>query len=239
MTGIAKSGPKRFYDAVDFKQGADGYTIHLDGKPVRTPARSGLAVATEELARQIVAEWSGQGKKIDPRTMPMTKRANTAIDRVRGREAYVVADIVSYAASDLLCYRADHPHELVDLQCALWDPTLRWAQEELRASFKTRTVITYVEQPPESLKRIGDRLSACDCFALTPLHTMTTLTGSALLVIALHAGQLNPEEVWAAAHVDEDWQISQWGEDEEAKARRAERKAEFDADCLFLELVRQ
>lgn len=240
MTGAPaqKKGPKRFYESVEVRPHEDGFAILLDGKPVRTPARGELAVASEALAREIEEEWAGQGEQIDPATMPMTKRANTALDRVRGREADVAADIVSYAASDLLCYRAEGPQGLVDMQCSHWDPVLAWAESALDAPLEVQTGITHVPQPDESLANIREALSEFDFYALTPLHTMTTLTGSALLVLALAWGQIDPDRAWAAAHVDEDWQISQWGEDAEAAARRAVRRAEFDADVKFLALVR-
>lgn len=233
----AEKGPKRFYETVGIGRGGYGYAILLDGKPVRTPARGNLAVAGERLAQEIAREWDSQGETIDPATMPMTRRANTALDRVRGREGDVAADLVSYAATDLLCYRAESPRGLVDMQCDYWDPVLAWAENELDAPLEIQTGIAHVTQPDESLANIRECVAAFDFYALTPLHTMTTLTGSALLALAHACGQLGPDRVWAAAHVDEDWQISQWGEDAEAQARRAMRRAEFDADVRFLQLV--
>lgn len=233
------TGPKRFYKTVDVSRQGDQFAILLDGKPVRTPARGDLAVGCEALAREIAAEWSTQGAKIDPSTMPMTKRANTALDRVKRRETDVAADIVSYAGTDLLCYRADTPQALVDKQRMHWDPVLDWARRGLGASFEVQTGITHVTQPEASLDIVRQTLHACDFYALTPLHTITTMTGSALLALALAEGTLQPDSAWAAAHVDEDWQISQWGEDAEAKVRRNARRAEFEADVRFLELVRR
>jgi len=238
-TSDKQSGPKRFYKSVDFAKKGGSYSILLDGRPISTPARAPLTVPVEKLARIMVAEWDAQEDKIDPETMPMTKRANTAIDRVRGREKEVVADIVSYAATDLLCYRTDSPQGLIQKQCTLWDPILAWAMDDLGAHFNVQTGISHIEQPPASLATISKSLEGLDYLALTPLHTMTTLTGSALLVLAHLRSRLMAEEVWAATHVDEDWQISKWGEDDEAQARRAIRRAEFDDDVKFLDLVKQ
>lgn len=232
------SGAKRFYKTASLRTGDGGYQILLDDKPVWTPAREQLRIASEALAREVVSEWEKQGEKIDPASMPMTKRANTAIDRVRGREAEVAADIVSYAGTDLLCYRAESPEGLVDMQRAQWDPVLDWAAREFGAPFEVQEGIAHIEQPATALEGIAGHIKAFDCLALTPLHTMTTLTGSALLVLAHASGTLDADTAWAAAHVDEDWQISRWGEDAEASARRAVRRAEFDADVRFLELVR-
>lgn len=232
------SGPKRFYKTASQRAGDEGYEILLDGKPVRTPARKELRIANEALARMIVSEWEAQGEKIDPASMPMTRRANTAIDRVKGRERDVAADIVSYAGTDLLCYRAQSPQALIDLQRNHWDPVLDWAARAFGASFEVRSGITHIEQPAAALEGVANRMNDFDYLALTALHTMTTLTGSALLVLAFAAGELDAGKVWQAAHVDEDWQISQWGEDAEAAARREARREEFDCDVRFLELVR-
>lgn len=226
--------PKRFYKTVAVTAGNDGFAISLDGKPIHTPARSELAVASRALADEIAVEWDTQGERVDPATMPMTRRANTALDRVRGREAEIVEEVVDYAASDLLCYRAERPEGLVTQQQLHWDPVLAWTKDALAAPFSIGTGITHVAQDENSLARIREALSVHDFYALTPLHTMTTLTGSALLALALAEGRLDPDAVWQAAHVDEDWQVSQWGEDAEAKARRTLRRAEFDGDVRFL-----
>ncbi len=229
--------PKRFYKTVAVTPGDGGFGISLDGKPVFTPARHELAVASQVLADEIAAEWEAQGERIDPATMPMTKRVNTALDRVRGREEDIVEEIVDYAGSDLLCYRADMPDGLVRRQQSHWDPVLEWAKDELHAPFTVATGINHVAQSDDSLARVRDAIAENDFYALTSLHTMTTLTGSALLALALARGHLEPDAVWDAAHVDEDWQISQWGEDAEAKARRTLRRAEFDGDVRFLNIL--
>lgn len=232
------ASPKRFYEAVRIKQVQNGHTILLDGKPLRTPARAELVLPTEALALAIAGEWDAQGEKIEPETMGLTNRANTALDAVRGREEQVVEEIVAYAGSDLLCYRAEKPEGLSELQCGLWDPVLVWVEEEFGAWFKIQAGVSHITQPQESLAHVSDAFAAHDYFQLAILHTLTTLTGSALLALAHARGKLSADELWAAAHVDEDWQISQWGEDAEAKARRAVRRAEFDAGSRFLELSR-
>ncbi|MEM8743364.1 MAG: ATP12 family protein [Pseudomonadota bacterium] len=231
------AAPKRFYKTVAVSPHDEGFAISLDGKPVNTPARQSLAVASKALADEIATEWDAQKERIDPSSMPMTKRANTAVDRVRGREADIIAEIVNYAGSDMLCYRAESPEGLVAKQIEHWDPVLAWARDELGASFCVGTGITHVPQQDDALDAVSKALSAHDFYVLTPLHTMTTLTGSALLPLALVRGQHDADAVWQAAHVDEDWQISQWGEDAEAKARRALRRMEFDGDVRFLKLL--
>lgn len=236
--GSDTSPPKRVYDSAKVQRAEEGFAVLLDAKPVRTPAGATLVLPTQALAQAVAAEWRKQGDKIDPTTMPMTQHANTALDGVRGREDKVVKDIVAYARSDLLCYRADSPQGLVAMQKRRWDPVLAWAEQDLGALFKVQAGISHMSQPAQSLDRIRNVVADYDFFSLTPLHVITTLTGSALLALANACGYLGANDIWAAAHVDEDWQISQWGEDAEATARRAARKAEFDAASRFLGLVR-
>jgi chaperone required for assembly of F1-ATPase len=235
--------PKRFYKVVTVAQPgasteAEGRRpILLDGKPVRTPGKAVLAAPTKALAEAIAAEWAGQGDRIDPATMPLTRLTNSAIDGVSGREAQVRAEVVQYAANDLLCYRADTPQELVRRQAELWDPILTWSREALGAAFVVARGIMPVVQPEEATAALARTLADHDAFALAALHVMTTLMGSALLALAHARGRLTAEAAWEAAHVDEDWQISQWGVDAEAAARRARRLAEMQAASRLLALL--
>ncbi len=229
--------PKRLYRSVSVDGAASAFRVLLDGKPIHTPARRELALPTRALAEAVAAEWDAQGEHIDPGAMPLTRLVNSALDGVAGREAEVRAEIVKYAASDLLCYRAEGPADLVRRQAQAWDPVLAW----VRAALGTRLVIGQgiapVAQPPAAGAAIERALAGLDAFALAAHHVMTTLTGSALLTLAHAGGRLTAEEAWAAAHVDEDWQISQWGEDAEAAARRQRRWAEMQAASRLLALL--
>jgi chaperone required for assembly of F1-ATPase len=231
------SRPKRFYRAVSIDGAARAFRVLLDGKPIRTPAKRELALPAEELAEAVAAEWEAQGERVDPATMPLTRLVNTALDGVAGREAEVRAEIAKYAASDLVCYRAEGPAELVHRQAGAWDPVLAWAREALGAKLLTGQGIVPVAQPEAAAEAIGRALARLDAFALTAHHVMTTLTGSALLALAHARGRLSAEQAWAAAHVDEDWQISQWGWDTEAKAGRDRRWAEMRAASRMLALL--
>jgi chaperone required for assembly of F1-ATPase len=232
---------KRFYKAVTVAepgaQGPDGFRILLDGKTVRTPAKAVLAVPARALAAAIAAEWEAQREHIDPATMPLTKLVNSAIDGVRGREAVVREDIAKYAASDLLCYRASSPEPLAHRQAELWDPVLAWSRDELGLPLVVVEGIMPVAQPEAATAALARALAGYNAFALAALHVMTTLTGSALLALAHARGRLDVEAAWAAAHVDEDWQIAKWGEDTEAKARRQRRWAEMQAASRLLALM--
>lgn len=230
--------PKRFYKEVSVAPGRGGsHEVRLDGRSVKTPKKRPLAVPTPALAEAIAGEWRAQGAEIDPATMPMTRIANTAIDAVSDAMAEVAADLVAFAGSDLLCYRAEGPEALQERQAAAWDPVLAWVREALGARFLLAEGVMPVTQPEAALAGVGRAVAAMDAFALSALHVMTTLTGSALLALAQARGILSPDAAWAAAHVDEDYQIELWGPDAEAEARRAYRKTEFDAASRLFALL--
>jgi chaperone required for assembly of F1-ATPase len=228
----------RFYKTVSVDSDAGRFRLLLDGKPVRTPAKKQLVLPVRALAEAIAAEWESQKVRIDPATMPLTRLANSAIDGVMGREAEVQADIARYAGSDLICYRAEAPPELVRRQAQAWDPVLAWARDALSASFHVARGIMPVSQPAPAAHGVAQAMRAPGAFELAALHVMTTLTGSALLALAHASGRLTVDDAWAAAHIDEDWQISQWGVDAEAKARRDQRWAEMQAASRLLALLR-
>ena len=230
---------KRFYKQAGIAGDEPPFAVALDGRPVKTPAKRPLALPGREMAAAVVAEWERQGDEIDPSTMPLTRLANTALDRVSGNEARVVAEITDHAGSDLVCYRAGEPGGLVEREAHHWDPVLTWAGRHLAHPFIAVTGLMHQPQPEPTLQAVGEHLSARDAFQLTALHNLSSLTGSALLALALEAEFLDADAAWAAAHVDEDWQIEQWGADEVAQARRAARRAEFDATIEFLSLARR
>lgn len=230
--------PKRFYKTVSVEPEGEGHALRLDGKPVRTPLKNHLALPTRALAEAVAEEWRAQRQRIDPGTMPLTRLANSVIDGVQGREDAVVDDIMAHAASDLLCYRAEAPRGLVSVQQKQWDPLLAWVRDALDARLEIAEGVMHVDQPKASLEEIRRQVKSYEPFSLAALHVMTGLTGSALLALAVSIGRLSPAEAWKAAHVDEDWQISQWGEDEEAANRRSHRLSDFEAAARMLELLR-
>lgn len=229
--------PRRFYQEVSVAERDAGLAVLLDGKPVLTPGRAALLLETRALAEAAAGEWQAQGEHIDPATMPLTRLINSALDGVRGREDEVVGDIVSYASSDLLCYRATHPAELARRQAEKWDPVLGSLADHLGATFTVVAGIAFQQQPEVSLSKVRQRVARERVLRLAAVHTMTTLTGSALLALAHADGKLDLSGAWAAAHIDEDWQIEQWGADAEARQRRAARFAEFEVAGLVLALT--
>jgi chaperone required for assembly of F1-ATPase len=230
-------GRKRFYQSVTVaEQEVGGYSIQFDGRQVKTPAGRALTVPTRVLAEAIAEEWNAQGETISPASLPLTKLANTAIDAVPGRKAEVVDEIVKFAASDLVCYRASYPAELVAAQARAWDPILMWMKTTYRAPFLTASGIGHVAQPAASLEAVRGVVATFDAFKLTALHVMTTLTGSALIALAHVGGDLDTATAWAAAHEDENWQASRWGDDLEAAQRQKARLAEFESASRFFEL---
>ena len=233
---LAKPLARRFYKDASIGNGPP-YKILLDGRAVKTPKKRAFEVPTRALAEAIAEEWRAQEKLVNPSRMPLTRFANTAIDAVGNALDAVAADIVAYAGSDLVCYRAEGPEKLVWLQSQYWDPIVAWAEEALGVRLKVIAGVTHVKQPEEALAAVAAALVPHEAFRLTGLHVLTTLTGSALLTLALAGHQLSADSAWATAHVDEDYQISLWGEDAEAAARRQNRRAEFDAAARFLTLL--
>jgi chaperone required for assembly of F1-ATPase len=225
---------RRFYEHASTGSGPEGRAVYLDDKPVRTPARRPLAAPTSELAQAIAAEWDAQRETIDPAHMPLTRLANAIIDGVVDAPGPVKAEIEKYLTSDLLFYRAAGPQELRERQSQLWDPILRWAKNTLGADFKTGEGIVHVAQPPDALQAVSAAIPD-DAWRLGALHVMTTLTGSALLALAALRGELSVDAAWRAAHADEDWNMEQWGRDEQALERRAFHLVEMQAAATVLE----
>jgi chaperone required for assembly of F1-ATPase len=226
---------KRFYvSAGPGEPGEDGTVpVLLDGKPVRTPARRVLVAPTPELAERIAEEWNAQEPEVDPARMPLTRLANSVIDGVADSIGPVAAEVARYLASDLVCYRADTPAGLVARQAQAWNPVLAWAHAALGARFVQAQGVMYAEQPGEALAAARAAIPA-DAWRIGAVSSITTLTGSALLALALSSGAMDTDTAWAAAHVDEDWQMEQWGRDEIALARRAARYAEMQAAATVL-----
>jgi len=242
--GVRTRLRKRFYDkATAADDGPNSYAVLLDGKKINTPARKPLAAPTRALAQALAAEWNAQKDVIDPARMPLTRLANAAIDAVDARPAEVAAEVEKYLGSDLVFYRAEQPAGLVERQARHWDPVLAWARDALGARFVLAQGVMHVTQPAEAIAAARSAIPAEPgnmkyIWRLAAISSITSLTGSALLALALAAGAFDADAVWAAAHVDEDWQMSQWGRDELALARRDYRRAEFDAAAMVLRLTK-
>ena len=224
---------QRFYAHAGVVEAPGGFAITLDGKPVRTPSGRPLVAPHREIADAISAEWDAQQETIDPRTMPLGRLANSVIDAVVDRVEAVTDDVAKYFGSDLLFYRAGHPEALVAREAAHWDPIVFWAADVLGAHFILAEGIMHVRQPDSAIAAARAALPT-DPWSIAALHVVTTLTGSALLALALMRGVIDQGQAWAAAHVDEDWNIERWGEDEEVAARRAARLVDFRAAASVL-----
>ncbi len=237
--GARRVLPKRFWREVAVVEREGGFAVTLDGKVARTPGRNALAVPSRRLVEALAAEWAALGEVVDPARMPLTRLVNTALDAVSAMPGPVAAEIDKYAASDLLCYREASNERLAARQAAHWDPPLAHMRDVHGVRFRLAAGIVFVEQPPEVLEAIERAVAQWpEPLGLAALHSVTTLTGSAVLALMLGAGRISRDEAWMAAHVDEDFQIEAWGEDEEAMQRRSARRAEFDAAALVLEVMR-
>jgi chaperone required for assembly of F1-ATPase len=228
---------RRFYAAADVNEVENGFSITLDGKPIKTPSGRPVVVPARSIAETIAAEWNAQGEMIDPLTMPLTRLANSVIHGVIDKVDAVADDLAKYLGSDLLFYRAGHPEGLVVREAEHWDPILYWAADKLNAHFILAQGVVHVSQP-ESAIAAARRTLPSNPWIIAALHIITTLTGSALLALALFHGAINQDQAWAAAHVDEDWNAAKWGMDEEMAARRAARLLDFNAAANVLKAFR-
>jgi chaperone required for assembly of F1-ATPase len=229
---------KRIYKTVAVAETDTGFAVHLDGRPVRSPARRELTLPNRALAEAVAAEWEAQGETVDPRSMPIMSLAATSADRVETQREHVIDTIAGYAGSDLLCYRAESPEDLVRLQSGTWQPLLDWCADTFAARFKVTTGIMPVPQDPSALRAIRDAVSGHDAPAITALHEMTTITGSVVIGLAILEGRLDAEEGIAAAQLDDRFQMERNGEDEEALERLANMRADILAAAEFLRLGR-
>jgi chaperone required for assembly of F1-ATPase len=234
---VRRELPKRFYKEATVKPADGGFAVALDGRIPRTPGMKHVIVPSEAVARAMADEWGAQGDFIDPETMPLVRLVNSAVES--GEEAMPAfrAELVKYMGNDLMLYRADSPRELVDRQESAWDTALVKLARHFGVSFQPTIGIIHQPQPAATLKRLGDALADEPLLPLTAMNAVMSITGSGLLALGLRHGLLTPEEVWAAAHVDEDHNISLWGEVEEISERRTKRRAEFDAAVRLLEMI--
>ena len=209
---------KRFWKETAVVESDGLYSVELDGRTVKTPAKRALHVPTRAMADAIAVEWDAQEGAINPNIMPVTKTANAAIDKVTVQHFEVAEMLAAYGDSDLLCYRADSPEELIARQAAHWDPMLEWAADNLEARLETRVGVVHARQAPQSLKALSDRTHALDAFELAAFHDLVSLSGSLVLGFATALGERPARELWTLSRLDELWQEEQWGEDDDATA---------------------
>ncbi|MCR9127697.1 MAG: ATPase [Rhodobacteraceae bacterium] len=218
---------KRFWQAATVVESGDGFAVELDGRRIRTPAKAALVLPTGAMAQAVAAEWDAQAELVDPMTMPATRSANAAIDKVAAQHAEVAGMLAAYGDADLLCYRADAPAELVDRQAAVWDPALDWGAEILGARLVPRNGVIHAPQDPDALNRLALRVHAMTAFELAAFHDLVSLSGSLILGFAATHDWRDPETLWDISRLDELWQEEQWGRDDEAHALSQTKAAAF------------
>lgn len=229
--------PKRFWKTTDTTSTETGFGVSLDGRPVRTPAKAVLSVPNEAVAARIAAEFDAQIEKIDPNTMPYTRTANAAIDKVSIQHAVVADMLAEYGDSDLLCYRADSPDELVQRQSDNWDPLLDWAATALNARLLPRVGVMHDPQNAQALDELRNRVHALGVFELTAFHDLVAISGSLVIGFAAKDALKSAEDLWDISRVDEIWQQEQWGADEEAQEMAEQKKAAFLHASEFIRLI--
>jgi chaperone required for assembly of F1-ATPase len=228
---------KRFWKDVSVEPEGDGWTIRLDGRPVRTPARAALRVPTEALAKAIAEEWRSVEGEIDPHAMPLTGLANAAIDRVTPDKHGFADMLARYAEADLACYRAEGPPKLIARQQQEWDALLAWARRRFDVDFATTCGLIHVQQPGPTIERLAHAVATLDPFRLAGLSPLVTIGGSLVAALAVLEKAIAAEEAWKAVSVDERWQREQWGADAEAEAALENRRHDFLAGSRFLDLL--
>lgn len=213
---MSEWAPKRFWQNATVESDGGTFTVHLDGRPVLTPGKRPLLVPTETIAQRIAEEWQAQDDKIDPASMPWTRSANSAIEKVAATRPGVEAHLIDYAGTDLVCYRAERPDTLIERQSAAWDPILAWAEETFGARLATTSGVMPVEQPAEAINRLSKTMPSMSDFEMTGFYDLVTLSGSFLIGLAAAQEFAPTSALWDSSRVDELWQIEQWGADEEA-----------------------
>ncbi len=229
---------KRFWKSAKAEAVDGGFTVLLDNRKVKTPAKAEFLLPSLELASAAASEWNRQEDAVDPTTMPITRAANAAIDKVSVQFDEVAAMLAEYGDSDLTCYRAETPEELVQLQARAWDPLLNWADKQFSARLIPVQGVVHIPQPEDALTKLSAPLTKMSVFELTAMHDLVSLTGSLVIGLATEADAFAPETLWQNSRIDEDWQISLWGEDEEANLAAQAKKAAFFDAVRFLELTR-
>ncbi len=230
---------KRFWKAADVVETKGGWAVELDGRPVKTPAKRPLALPSHAIAAAVAAEWDAQEGLIRPETMPVTRTANAAIDKVAVQHAEVADMLAAYGDSDLLCYRADAPDALVARQNERWDPVLDWAEEALGARLEPRVGVMHLPQDAATLDVLRAQVHQLDPFELAAFHDLVSLSGSLVLGFAAERGAFGAQEIWEISRLDEEWQAEQWGADDEAEAMSALKRHAFLHASWMLDLRRK
>lgn len=233
---MAEWAQKRFWKSTSVAESEHGFSVLLDARAIKTPAKAALILPTRVMAQAVAAEWDAQEDEIDPNSMPVTRAANAAIDKVSVQKAEVADLIAAYGGTDLLCYRADGPEELIERQETAWAPLLDWAAAEYDAPLQVTSGIVPVDQPATSLENLRNAVHAYDPFALTAVHDLVSLSGSLVIGLAAARGLEAPETLWATSRIDEVWQEEQWGIDEEAAELAESKLRSFTYAKRFLDL---
>lgn len=232
------SAQKRFWKQASTVEAEGGFSVALDGKPIRTPGKLPFAVPTQPLADTIAAEWDAQGERLDVDALPMTRLSYSALEGIPPHREKFVMEIAAYGGSDLLCYRAAHPDGLIARQAERWDPMIDWARDRYDAPLILTQGVMPVAQPAPSLDRMAQAVEGHDDFELTALFDLVSISGSLVLGLAVSDGRLDAEEAFSLSRLDEDWQIEQWGEDNEAAAAAERKRQSFTVAARYLGLVR-
>lgn len=227
-----------FWTNVDVAATDGGYQVLLDGRGVKTPAKASLVVPTQKFADQIAVEWRSLENKVDPKKLPVTKLANAAIDKVAEQSETIIEMLAEYATTDLLCYRATSPKGLADRQEQIWQPLLNWFSDVHNVRLEVGSGVMPIRQSTAVLVDCAVLLKPYSDFELAAVYDLITLTGSFVIGLAAASGEISVADAWAASRIDEDWQIAEWGKDEDATSLAATRQQAFERAAFVLALLK-
>ena len=228
---------KRFYSQVTVSEAEGGFQVLLDGRAVLTPAKAPLVLSSRPLAEGLAAEWAGQGEKVKPTTMPLMSLVSTTLDLTVKQRAVVIEQLAAYAATDLLCYRVEHPAELAAREALVWQPLLDWAALRYDAALHVVVGVMPREQPEGACRALAAAVAGYDDWRLTALQVATTACGSLVVGLALVEGRIDGAQAFEACQLHETYQIERWGEDYEAADRRSALKFDLADVRRFVELL--
>jgi chaperone required for assembly of F1-ATPase len=228
---------KRFYKTVSVAPADDGYVVKLDGRVIKTPLKEPLTLPTKALANKVAAEWDHQGEEVDPKSMPFTQLSNGAQDLLGQHRDQVVETLVGFIDADLICYRARNPDDLVARQTEHWQPLVDWFADEFGVALNCTNGFTLIAQDQRLAPILRRHIQSYNNFQISALHELATISKSISIALAVTTGRLSFEQAWAVARVDEDFQISRWGEDEEAAENARMLHQSFEEAALLWHMV--
>ncbi|RGP39958.1 ATP synthase mitochondrial F1 complex assembly factor [Altererythrobacter insulae] len=231
---------KRFYEKVDVTEVADGgWQVTLDGRGLKTVKGTPQIVPTRALAQELAREWSDQGEDMEASHFVHRDQTDFAIDIVALDRGAAIDQMIKYAETDTLCYRADPDDALFARQQSKWEPLLAKVEQSHGLKFTRVSGIMHREQPEATMANLRKQLQEKDAFTLAGMQTMAALSASMCVPLLALEDDAEPISLWRAASLEEEWQADLWGRDPQAEERRAKRQEAFLSAFRWIQLLKQ